>query len=253
MPYITSRKPFSPQNPYRHQRPATNKIIFLSLEGSATEEEYFECVSEIYSEFKTKIQFISVAEDAAHTHSKCRTQDQAKLLSKVRPKQLVERIDQFKTEKNELYQFSNYRDDEFWVVSDVDENWGPLWINEWEEAIRMCSEKGYNYAISNPFFEIWLLLHHDSPTDEDIRYAVTDDHAYEKTDHFRKRLQELGAPLIGKNHKHINFNDYNAQKIEYAINQAKKLHIDKEDCFPKYFASTVYLILNKLLEICISN
>lgn len=96
MPLITSRIPFSSQNPYRSVRPATSKIIFLSFEGSVTEEEYFDRVMELFSEIKSKIQFISVAEDAVHTAPKRRTPEQVKLLSKVRPKQLVERIDQFK-------------------------------------------------------------------------------------------------------------------------------------------------------------
>ena len=173
MPIIMSRVPFSPQNPYRSVRPTTSKIIFLSFEGSVTEEEYFERVSELFSEIKSKIQFISVAEDAVHTMPKKRTETQNQMLSKVRPKQLVERIDQFKLEKEYIYQFSQYPEDEFWIVTDVDQNWEPLWINEWNDAIRMCEEKNYGYAISNPFFEIWLLLHHDMPTDEDKSFAVT--------------------------------------------------------------------------------
>ena len=120
MPLITNRIPFSHQNPYRSVRPATSKIIFLSFEGSVTEEEYFARISDLFSEIRSKIQFISVAEDAVHTAPKSRTRDQARMLSKVRPKQLVERIDQFKLEKDDIYQFSQYPDDEFWIVTDVE-------------------------------------------------------------------------------------------------------------------------------------
>lgn len=110
---ITRRVPFTPQNPYRPTRPSTKKIIFLSFEGCVTEEEYFECVSELYSDVKGKVQFISVAEDAVHTSPKSRTPSQVQMLSKGRPKQLVERIDQFKEEFKEKYQFSLYPEDEF--------------------------------------------------------------------------------------------------------------------------------------------
>ena len=102
MPLIKSRIPFSHENPYRPVRPITSKIIFLSLEGSVTEEEYFERISELFCEIKSKIQFVSVAEDAVHTAPKHRTPDQAKMLSKVRPRQLVERIDQFRLEKDDI-------------------------------------------------------------------------------------------------------------------------------------------------------
>lgn len=255
MPLITSRIPFNTQNPYRSKRPATGKIIFLSFEGSVTEEEYFEKVSDLFSAVRTKIQFISVAEDAVHTAPKSRTTDQVQLLSKVRPKQLVERINQFKKEKEDTYEFSKHPDDEFWIVTDVDQNWsndvidtkaGKTYLDEWNDAIAMCQEKGYGYAVSNPFFEIWLLLHHDDPSEEDKAFAVTDSHPYEKTEHFRARLRELGAPL--KEKKHIDFSNYNTQNVMVAIQRATVLHIDKDDFCPRYFATTVYLLLQKIIE-----
>ena len=256
MPLLKSRVPFSPQAPFRKVRPTTSKIIFLSCEGSVTEEEYFNLISDIYSEIKSKIQFISVAEDAIFTAPKCRTQDQVRLLSKVRPKHLVERIEQFKDEKDALYQFEKYPEDEFWILTDVDQNWSNQIIDhknektykdEWDDAISICKEKGYHYAVSNPFFEIWLLLHHDQPSDEDKRFAVSDNHSYEKTNHFLTRLSELGVPL--KDKKHINYLNYNVKKIETAVCRAEELHVDKTDMCPRYFATTVYLLLKKIFEL----
>ncbi len=255
MPLVMSRVPLNYQNPYRAERPVTSKIIFLSLEGSVTEEEYFDRISELFSEIGTKIQFISVAEDAVHTVPKRRTPDQVKLLSKARPKQLVERIDRFKEEKDDIYQFSQYPEDEFWIVTDVDQNWSDeivslddnkTWHDEWDEAVAMCQSKNYGYAVSNPFFEIWLLLHHDQPNDTDKGYAVTDTHAYEKTDHFRTRLRDLGVSL--KDKKHIKPSDYDVEKVKTAISRAETLHLSKADMSPKYFATTVYILLNKIVD-----
>ena len=104
----------------------------------------------------------------------------------------------------------------------------------------------YHYAVSNPFFEIWLLLHHDQPSEEDKSFAVSDSHSYEKTSHFRTRLSELGAPL--KDKKHINFSNYNDEKIKTAVHRAEELHVDKTDMCPRYFATTVYLLLKKIFE-----
>lgn len=257
---MTSRIPYNIQKPFRSIRPQTSKIIFLSFEGSVTEEEYFYRVSEIFDEIKSKIQFISVAEDAVHTAPKCRTTDQSRMLSESRPKQLVEKIDWFKKEKNDIYQFSKYPDDEFWIVTDVDQNWsdqiidaqkGTTYKEEWNEVITECQEKGYNYAISNPFFEVWLLLHHDDPSEKDKSFGVSDEHPYEKTDHFRKRLCNLEVPL--KNKKHINPSDYDCNKIKIAVHRAKELHIDKQDLCPKYFATTVYLLLEKIFAMLPEN
>lgn len=253
MPPITRRTPFSPQKPYRTVRPMTSKIIFLSLEGSVTEEEYFERISELFHEIKSKIRFISVVEDEVRTPLRYRTPEQVKLLSKARPKQLVERIDQFKLEKEDIYQFSQYPEDEFWIVTDVDQNWsaeiiGPdkTYKDEWDEAISMCQAKHYGYAVTNPFFEAWLLLHHDEPNDADKALAVTDTHAYERTEHFRTRLRNLGAPLKAK--KHINPFDYDEEKVRMAICRAKMLHQDKSDLCPEYFATTVYILLDKMMD-----
>lgn len=251
MPFITSRIPFTPENPYRLQRPATEKIIFLSCEGSVTEEEYFQILTDIFSEIKSRIKFISVAEDEIHTRHNCRTVKQVELLSKTRPKQLVQRIENFKTKNSEKYEFEKYPEDEFWIVTDVDNNWSDKLISqektlldEWNEAIALCEEKKYNYAISNPFFEIWLLLHHDDCSDEDRRYAVTDEHDYETTPHFRDRLRELCFPL--KDRKHINSNHYTRENIIAAIERARQLHTSRDDLQPHYFATTVYILLEKI-------
>lgn len=255
MPRITSRIPLGIQNPYRPVRPVSSKIVFLSCEGCVTEEDYFERIAELFDGIKSKIQFISVAEDAVHTVAKRRTPEQKAMLSKARPKQLVERIEQFKMEKESIFQFDEFPDDEFWIVADVDKNWSDdiidpngvkTYKDEWNEAISLCQERNYGYAVSNPFFEIWLLLHHDSPTLADKAYAVTEQHAYEKTDHFRTRLRELGFPLKGK--KSIDIAQYTLEKVKEAIARAEELHQDKSDLSPHYFATTVYILLNKLIE-----
>lgn len=243
---MTSRIPFSLENPYRNTRPETSKIIFLSCEGSVTEEEYFSRVSQLFDDIKTKVQFVSVEEDAVHTHYKSRTLEQKQSLGKSKPKQLVEKIERFKQEKESIYQFSKHPEDEFWIVTDVDKNLSDDFIDDFKWALEFCDEKGYGYAISNPFFEIWLLLHHDDVNDYDQKYAVTKEHEYEPTNHFRERLRELRVPL--KDTKHITDIHYDKEKIFNAIERAKLLHTDKSNRYPEYFATTVYLLIEKMIE-----
>ena len=47
--------------------------------------------------------------------------------------------------------------------------------------------------------------------------------------------------------KHIDPSDYNVQKVKTAISRAEALHLNKTDLCPKYFATTVYILLNKML------
>lgn len=89
-------------------------------------------------------------------------------------------------------------------------------------------------------------MHHDQPSEEDKSFAVSDRHSYEKTNHFRTRLSELGVPL--KDKKHINFSNYSDEKIKTAVQRAEALHMDKADMCPRYFATTVYLLVKKIFE-----
>lgn len=237
--------PFTNDNPYRTKRPATSKIIFLSCEGSVTEEEYIEVLLNIYDGVKGRVQLISVAEDEVHTLPKKRTREQNQVLGKSKPWQLVERINKFKEEKEAKYEFSKYPEDEFWIVSDVDDNLDNH-ETEFKNAIQECEEKGYKYAISNPFFEIWLLLHHDEVSEDDRKYAVTKTHPYESTDHFRIRLTEKGAPL--KDQKHLTFEHYSDEKIRLAVQRAKELVKGKEEKIPSDYGTYVYQIIEEILD-----
>lgn len=238
-------KPFTLEDPYRTRRPSTSKIIFLSCEGSVTEEEYIEILSQIYDGVKSRVQLISVAEDEIHTNVKKRTTEQNQVLGKSKPWQLVQRIDKFKMEKESIYEFSKYPDDEFWIVSDVDDNLDIHKV-EFENAIKECDEKGYKYAISNPFFEIWLLMHHDDVNQQDKEYGVTKEHKYEATDHFRIRLAENGAPL--KDKKHLQLEHYSDEKVKTAVERAKVLVNGKEEKIPSEFGTYFYKIVDEILE-----
>lgn len=237
--------PYTNENPYRSKRPTTSKIIFLSCEGSVTEEEYIEVLSRIYDGVKSRVQIISVAEDEVHTLPKNRTKEQNQVLGKSKPWQLVERINKFREEKEAKYEFSKYPEDEFWIVSDVDDNLDNHKI-KFENAIQECERKGYKYAISNPFFEIWLLLHHDEVSEEDKKYAVTETHQYEATDHFRIRLKEKDAPL--KDQKHLNFEHYSDEKVRLAVERAKDLMGENEK-IPSDYGTYVYKIVEEILEV----
>ena len=241
----TNRMSFSPLSPYREKRPTTNKIIFISCEGSVTEEEYFQIISQLYQNIKTQVQLISVVEDIIAVPKRRRNQEQKRTLTKSKPDQLLDRIEIFKQQKDSIYDFEKHPDDEFWIIADVDDHTEEYYIDKWNQTLRSCQEKHYHYAVSNPFFELWLLLHHTDVDDTDYDYAVTEEHQYEKTDHFRKRLQNAGAKLKKKS---IIPTDYSKGKIQLAIQRAEKLHNKSED-WPRSLGTTVYLLLNSIEEL----
>ena len=133
---LSNRNSFDPTTIYRTRRPSTSKIIFISCEGSITEECYFDIVSNIFSSIKSKIQFISVREDINRTPTHLRTKEQIKELGKSQPRQLMERIDQFKVNKESTYNFKKHPEDEFWIVVDVDHHTDVNYIDEWNGVFK---------------------------------------------------------------------------------------------------------------------
>ncbi len=232
----------------RSKRPTSGKIIFISCEGQVTEEEYFEMISEMFHGVKSKIRFVSVMEEAVKTRKDDRTHEQISDLGKSSPKQLVEKIDRFRKREAATYEFDKHPEDEFWIIADVDDHTSPHNIEAWNNTLDECDRKNYKYAISNPFFEVWLLLHHTDVNHDDYRYAVTRTHQYERTAHFRKRLKnDAKAPLVRK--KHIVHTDYSIEKVKKAIDRAKDLRGRKKERWPHNLGSTVYILIDKIVEI----
>lgn len=92
-----------------------------------------------------------------------------------------------------------------------------------------------------------MLLHHLDVTQEDKYYAVNENHNYERTNHFRLRLSgDAKAPL--KKQKHIKSENYNKKKIYNTIHRAKNLHTDKHERCTKCLTSTVYILLEKIID-----
>ena len=105
------------------------KLFVIATEGKDTEKQYFE----MFGNRKVKVEILATGDD-----------------NKSAPEYVLERLDKFK----DLYGFSE--DDELWLVLDVDR-----WVKK-DQLIAVCpqaKQKGYQLAISNPCFEIWLCLH----------------------------------------------------------------------------------------------
>lgn len=242
---MTNRTSFSPTFPYRERRPISNKLIFIVCEGAATENDYFKkVVSREFDNIKTKVQIINIFSEILQTPPKYRTPEMEKILCSSNPKNLLEEMNNFVAKKEQIYEFSKH-DDEFWIVMDIDKHTAKELIDDWNQVLDECDKKKYNYAISNPFFELWLLLHHDNVNDDDFKFAVTENNPYKRNSHFRERLRNLGASL--QNQKHIkNSNIYTKQNIQKAVERAKLLDKSNER-YPTNLGSTMYKLMQLML------
>jgi hypothetical protein len=64
-----------------------------------------------------------------------------------------------------LLSFEHHDDDERWLVLDVDHALNGGHVASFMEALKRAEDNGINVALSNPCFELWLLLHHQSESE----------------------------------------------------------------------------------------
>lgn len=69
------------------------------------------------------------------------------------PKYVVERLDAFRAE------FDLKEDDQLWYCGDVDHWASGKHLPNLQRVMQHCAQNGYRVALSNPCFELWLLLH----------------------------------------------------------------------------------------------
>ncbi len=178
------------------------RVVIISCEGRNTEPEYFKAI-------KTKL--------SEHISSLVQVDIVPKDDDNSAPQAVLDNLDSYIKEKYN-YQ-SDY--DKMWIVCDrekVDSR--KRHINE---IIPICAEKGYSLAITNPLFELWLLLHiiDINEYDKEILYKN------EPISNKRKFLdKELSLKLVnGFNKSKGKFNTdlVTIENIKRALEQEKKI------------------------------
>lgn len=241
---LSSRTPMIPR-PIRERRPRSSKIIFFSCEGPITEEEYFKILSEkVFSDISSQLCLVSARKDFLKISRSERTQAQWDEQNKSSPQYVLERLERFKRENDHIYEFAKHSEDEFWIVIDVDDHIASNKINEFKTVLRQCSTKGVQYAVTNPFFEFWLYLHHFDVSEEDKQHANKVGDSY-----FREKMSRSGITLSGNDHKKPKPDDYNINNVSLAVKRARSLHANPAERWPKELGSHVYKLVSKFLEL----
>jgi len=119
---------------------------------------------------------------------------------------------------------------EAWIVIDKDQSTKEQLssINEWSQE-----EYNYGFALSNPSFEFWLLLHF-----EDTPNVST---AKECTRKLKKHISNYN--------KRIKNRSITPEMIEKAIKRAKQLDNPPCDDWPRTRGTTVYRLVERMLDV----
>lgn len=143
------------------------------------------------------------------------------------------------------YRFKNT--DEFWLIIDRD-HWETIHNHSFDALVAECREEGNFYlAMSNPCFEIWLVLHFKNIsafTDEEKRLILENKKISSKKHYIDELLGELQGDGRGYN-KRPNPTIY-LPLTRGAIERAKLIDQVNED-YPKAIGTHVYKLIEKLI------
>jgi hypothetical protein len=171
------------------------RMIIIATEGSVTEVSYFTQLNDaaILSSNKFQIKVIPPENNRSS------------------PNHILRSLTNFKRE----YQIKGV--DELWMVIDRD-RWT---IQMLSDIISQCKQKGIGLCISNPCFEIWLILHYKDLTKEsqETKEALR----INKKEGNNTYVKSCISDLMGNEH----LNDYKDlfPLITEAINHAKSLKV----------------------------
>lgn len=197
------------------------KLIIIATEGSKTEPRYFlEMASQKY--YPNSRVKVWVLEKEDHTASS--------------PEHVLQELDRYKEE------YYVEEDDELWLVIDFD-NWGDGKI---ARVAALCQQKNYQLAVSNPCFELWLLLHLkalDGYTPQELEDLQNN----QKIDSNRTPLESELLDILGEYNKSNIKVEHFLPHVEEAIGRAQALDLHPEHRWPNSLGSRVYLVARKIL------
>lgn len=199
------------------------KMFLLAYEGNETEPTYFEALKNDYRFNNEIIEIVSLRRDAKDTKSA--------------PKYVFENLEKIKNE----YDLGN--NDELWMIIDRDRNG-----NNIEKYSTKCkSEPNFYFALSNPCFEFWLLLHLKDIsefTEVELNLIFENRKVGSKKTYLKKLLSNILPD--GYNEANLQPERF-LQHIEVAIDRAKAMNIETED-YPKTLGTDIYKLIEKVIR-----
>lgn len=132
--------------------------------------------------------------------------------------------------------------DEMWMIIDRDKQ--NVKIEQLEEIISVCEAEGFNLALSNPTFELWLLLHLTSLDNYDKEELLRN-----KKINGKRLLERELTRLLEKSYKkpNIQFGQLKGG-IKKAIERAKELPNDNKTLTHE-LGTSVSILIDKLFTL----
>ncbi len=205
-----------------------NRKIFIAFEGQDTEPTYFKNITHILmNESKSIVDIIPL--------------DRDELDGKSHPKHVRDGMIEYYTKNKKMIDDR----DSLWIVIDIDKHFGNKLkdkkINylDFLESLKTSIKKEIFAAVSMPCFELWLILHHESPSNLDLEKIKKN----LKISKHKRYLKDLVSNLEKTNGKevYLNFNK--------AISNAKD-NLLEQDTYNLYknVGTSIYKLIEDILK-----
>ena len=184
------------------------KLIVIATEGEKTEPTYFRDLQLQYRNPRIHVEILK------------------RKTSSSSPAHVLKQLKTFKSKKKlNLY-------DELWMIIDFDK-WP---VQNLENVAAQCIQSRFLLAVSNPCFEIWLLLH--------LREITNNNHL--RLDNSDKIEREIRNILGFYNKNNLDTSNF-LPHLDEAINRAKALDITPSSRWPNDLGTHVYKVAEKII------
>jgi RloB-like protein len=197
------------------------RLIIIAAEGTQTEKKYFHdlALDDKYRNPKVHVEVLSHSTDSSPAH-------------------IIRVLDEFRRT------YSLRPIDELWLVIDIDK-WPVQMLSD---ILTQSRKSQYHIAVSNPCFEVWLLLHRasfDDYTDDELNELVENKRTNLAG---RTRLEKELMKLCGSYTKENLDTSHYIPFVEIAVERAQATDTNPEHGWPNQIGTRVYLLVQSIIN-----
>lgn len=141
-----------------------------------------------------------------------------------------------------MRQYNIEDDDELWLVIDRD-RWQERMLSQ---VAQLCTQNSHlHFCMSNPCFELWLLLHLEDVEqyDDKTKNALLQNKKNKSgVTWLKKRMKDLLGSYAESNYDALSLIPYTS----VAMDRARRLDNNPQDCWPQSIGSRVYLLMESI-------
>ena len=200
------------------------RLIVIASEGKDTERIYFKVLAKEYTNPRVHVHILERSVDEQNNSS---------------PEHVLKQLNDYKS------QYELEADDELWLVVDKD-RWTEAMLSR--VATECLQEVAMHMALSNPCFELWLLLHIEDATslrpEEQMLWMENRRKSKNADPYLKVRLRQK----IGSYHESSYDTLALIAHVEDAIERARALDKNPADRWPQTLGTRVYLLAESIMN-----